>query len=273
MENSTLSEIKNELSINPDMGMYYCGKRINTKNHTYGPEIRSHYLFVLVNKGHGTLHLDKDIPLREHDVLVMCPGERIHYTAETNWSIQWVGLYGDTVKEYLNLLGINGNNPIIQCPLWRELEITLEKIYNLSDDISLPSKLSLSGLVFEFFSLLFKSSNLKEEIDYVNLALKIIDYNFNTPLSIADLAAKLQLNISYFTRLFTNKVGISPKQYILNKKIDRAIELLTSTNASVKEIANSVGIEDQLYFSKIFKKKTGVSPSEFKNSTERRLHE
>ena len=265
MSDETLFEIKNELNITPDLGMYYCGKRINTKNHSYGPEIRSHYLFVLINKGHGTLHLDKDIPLCEHDILVMCPGERIFYTTETNWSIQWVGLYGDTVKKYMDLLGISGNSPILKCSLWKELEITLEKIYNLSDDLSLSSNLSLSGLIFEFFSILFKSANHKEKIDYVTYAINIIDYNFNTDISVNALAEKLQINISHLSRLFTNKMGISPKQYILNKKIDRAIELLTSTNASVKEISNSVGIEDQLYFSRIFKKKTGFSPSEYKN--------
>ena len=47
----TLSENMSFLHQRNDIGIYYCGKRENTKNHIYGPEIRNHYLFVLVKKG------------------------------------------------------------------------------------------------------------------------------------------------------------------------------------------------------------------------------
>lgn len=266
MTDPTLFEIKNELQINSDIGMYYCGKRINTQNHTYGPEIRSHYLFVLVNKGTSVLHGETETKFGDHDLLVMCPGQKVYYTALTPWNIQWVGLYGDTVSKYMDMLGINAKNPIINISLWKELEIVLSKMYDISNDNSISARLSLSGLIFEFFSILFKSVNINTKIDYVSLALKIINYNFNTDLSVTSLAKQLQINSAYFTRIFTHKIGVSPKQYILDKKINRAQELLTSSDYTIIEISNSVGIFDQLYFSRIFKKKTGMSPSAYRKS-------
>ena len=50
MYDNTMFEKHTEI-FKGDIGMYYCGKRIGTKNHVYGPEIRSHFLFVLVEKG------------------------------------------------------------------------------------------------------------------------------------------------------------------------------------------------------------------------------
>lgn len=38
-----------------ELNMYYCGKRIQTSHHSYGPEIRTHYLIVLIHEGHATL--------------------------------------------------------------------------------------------------------------------------------------------------------------------------------------------------------------------------
>ena len=103
---NTLFQKACDIYENADIGMYYCGKRINTPNHVYGPEIRNYYLFVLVNKGEASLfHRNGIIKFKAHDMLVMCPGERIHYVAETPWSIQWVGLYGQTVENYMNLYG------------------------------------------------------------------------------------------------------------------------------------------------------------------------
>ena len=81
---STLFQKACDLYENTDIGMYYCGKRVGTQNHIYGPEIRNYYLFVLVNKGEATLfHKNGAIKFGSHDMLIMCPGEKIHYVAET----------------------------------------------------------------------------------------------------------------------------------------------------------------------------------------------
>lgn len=264
MNDKTLFERKNDLFLDSNIGMYYCGRRENTLNHVYGPEIRNHYLFVLVNKGSAVLHSENNMEFHEHDLLVMCPGEKIYYRALTPWSIQWVGLYGDTVSEYVTQLGINGRNPIFSVSLWTELELLLDRMYTLSADFSISGKLIMTSLIYQFFSILFQCAKIKEETDYVQIAKNIIDYNFSNDISIEALAQDLHLSASYFTRIFTGTLGTSPKQYLLQQRIHRAKELLKTTNASILEIANSVGIPDQLYFSRIFKKKVGLSPLEYR---------
>ena len=78
MKDTTMFEQLMELHFQNEIGMYYCGKRIETLNHTYGPEIRNHYLFVLVNKGTAVMCDREDVHFGERDLLIMLPNERIH---------------------------------------------------------------------------------------------------------------------------------------------------------------------------------------------------
>lgn len=265
MNDKTIHERLTELHFKSDIGMYYFGKRIDTENHTYGPEIRNHYLFVLVNKGEAVMYRDREIPFGEHDLLIMLPNERIHYKAIKSWSISWLGLYGETVDKFIKVLEITPQNPIIHIPLYNELYNIMEKIYNISKDLSLSSKFSATGLIYEFFSVLIQNTNIgKDNINPIKTALRILDYNYSSPITIEQIANRLSLNTSYFSRIFSAQVGIPPKQYLLNKRLERAKELLRFTDATVFEVSNSVGYEDQLYFSRIFKKYTKLSPIEYR---------
>ena len=264
MKDHTLFEIQTDLHTDINIGMYYCGKRVRTQNHIYGPQIRNHYLFVLVNSGEATLYGEAETTLKPHALLVMCPGEKIYYKAKTDWSIQWVGLYGRAVDEYVGQLGISGRNPVFHVSLYHELEAVLRKLYALVKEHSAAARLMQISLIYHFFSILFECSDYKYRIDPIPTAIQIIDYNFNNDITVERLAETLHLNASYLTRKFTAETGISPKQYILRKRIERAKELLADTEVSIFEIANSVGFADQLYFSRIFRKAERLSPSEYR---------
>lgn len=265
MKDKTMLERLTELHFKNEIGMYYCGKRIETPNHTYGPEIRNHYLFVLVNKGTATMYRERQINFGQYDLLIMFPNEKIHYEALEPWSINWIGLYGESINKFTQILGVTPENPIIHISLYNELYSVMEKIYAASKDMTLSSKFTVTGLIYEFFSILVQNANLDtQKINSIKTALRIIDYNYSSSISVEQIAKRLSLNTSYFSRIFTEQVGISPKQYLLNKRMDRAKELLNVTDASIFEIANSVGYEDQLYFSRIFKKHVGLSPNEYK---------
>ena len=244
--------------------MYYCGKRISTKNHCYGPEIRNQYLFVLVNNGDAVLYGNKSVSFGEHDLLVMCPGEKIHYKALGDWSISWIGLYRKTVAKYMDLLGITAENPIIHTSLYNELKALLDNIYDTSNDMLLSAKLSVVGHLYDFFAILTENADFNQKSDLIKSAIRIIDYNYCTNISIEQIAERLSLTPTYFSKIFINRTGISPKKYILNKRIERSKELLCSTDATVFEISNSAGYEDQFYFSRIFKKYTKLSPIKYR---------
>lgn len=261
----TLSEKIIYLHQQNDIGIYYCGKRENTKNHIYGPEIRNHYLFVLVKKGNAVLYSNNNLVFGDHDMLVMFPGSRVHYRALTDWSISWIGLCGQTVDDMISQLGISRNKPIEHINLYDEISQIFSEIYDSSSKpSSFENDLEITNLLYKFFKYLFLNRNINRSIDPVETAVKIMDLNYNAALSVEDISKKLSINSVYFSRVFKSRIGISPKGYIINKRIERAKYLLENTNAPINEISNSVGYEDSLYFSRIFKKSVGISPGTYR---------
>ncbi len=97
-------------------------------------------------------------------------------------------------------------------------------------------------------------------------AAKIINANINNKISVSDLAKEFGYDTDYFSALFKKTFAMSPKKYIINKRISAAKHLLLSTNKSIAEIANLCGFQDPLYFSRIFSKEIGLSPKIYKES-------
>lgn len=266
MIDKTLFEKHTEL-FKGNVGLYYCGKRINTQNHVYGPEIRSHFLIVAVENGKAVLHSNTgDINFGNGDILVMFPNEKIYYHTQTSWSIKWLGVSGSLVESVFFSLGITGKNPIFSPENFNELLHTIDLIYNTDQDGSLKSVCKTQSLLYDFFSLLYSNNNKKSFPDPITSAKKIIKYNYNSDLCVNAIAKSLFLDSAYFSRLFRKEVGISPKKYILNLRLNKAKELLKKSEYSIKEIALTTGFKDPLYFSKIFKDKTGVPPGEYKKA-------
>lgn len=272
MKDSTLFQIQSDLHQDSDIGMYYCGKRINTLNHVYGPEIRNHYLFVLVNKGEASFfHKSGTIKLKAQDMLVMCPGERIHYVADTPWSIQWVGLYGLTVENYMRELSIDGDHPIIRVEQYYEMQEVLEELYQINSYRTEYYRCKQIELIYRFFSLLLQKSSKEFNGDIAESCKKIIDYNYGRDITVQEIAKTLHIDSAYLTRKFVQNYGVAPKEYLIDKRVKKAKKLLMESDARIKEISGSVGYADQLYFSRIFKKKVGLSPLEYrKNNNEQK---
>ena len=275
MMDKTLFRLESDLYENNDIGMYDCGKRIRTEKHSYGPEIRNYFLFVLVNEGKADFfHKSGTIHLKAHDLLVMCPGEKIHYIAQTPWSIQWVGLYGQTVQRYMELLSIDGANPIIKVGEYYEMERLLDDLYQQIGEKSEYARCCQIALIYRFFSLLLEDARHKLNVDIAESAKRIIDYNFEKKITMQNIAQTLYLSPEYLTRQFSDRYQISPKEYLIEKRIESAKKLLRECTANIMEISNSVGYSDPLYFSRLFKNKTGLSPTEYRRThVETILHE
>lgn len=112
-----------------------------------------------------------------------------------------------------------------------------------------------------------ENRNLKLYSDSIVKVMEYISRNYSQDISLNDLAGYVHLNRSYLSTSFKKEVGVNINAYLLNYRLERAKELLVSTNNLVQEICNEVGITDSAYFSKQFKKYTGESPLEY-----RKLH-
>lgn len=83
-------------------------------------------------------------------------------------------------------------------------------------------------------------------------------------LSLLAMAEIVQMSPFYFSRLFKQSTGLTPHQYLLRYRTDRAKHLLKATNLSIAAIADRVGFADQSHLNRHFKRYVGMPPSQFR---------
>ena len=98
----------------------------------------------------------------------------------------------------------------------------------------------------------------------VRRVCEYIQRRLNQKITLEELAAEAGLKKSYLCTLFKASLGQSIGEYMLEERLRRAEQLLTTTSLRIWEIGERVGIPDPLYFSKVFKRRYGVAPSQFK---------
>ncbi len=94
-------------------------------------------------------------------------------------------------------------------------------------------------------------------VDYIN-------NNLANGLTLESLAKKCYYNPSYFSRLFKNRFGVSLVEYITNKRVEKALELLSETDMSIKAISSACGFSNRSVFYRAFSKITGKTPTEYR---------
>ena len=102
-----------------------------------------------------------------------------------------------------------------------------------------------------------KDPKLIQILEYIN---KHLEEN----ITVAELANIMSLTVNHFSHVFKTAFGISPKKYILRKKLNYAQNLLAQPYFNVNEIAHKLAFDNETYFSRLFKEKFGISPSEYK---------
>ena len=98
----------------------------------------------------------------------------------------------------------------------------------------------------------------------IEQAVSYIREHYMEPMEVNVLADLVNVSRYHFSRMFKEEVGYSPHEYITLLRINRAKELLKSTDLPMSEIAFRVGYEYSTSFTAVFQKKVGVTPREFR---------
>ena len=94
--------------------------------------------------------------------------------------------------------------------------------------------------------------------------LSFIEEHLERDISLTELAALTHLSVPHFAHAFKAAYNVAPYQYILRRRIERAKQLLCSTDDTVAAVAAAVGFSSQSRFSYVFSRETGVTPSVYR---------
>lgn len=123
-----------------------------------------------------------------------------------------------------------------------------------------------NSLVNYIFSRFLPDKEVNLEASRFIPVLQYIDAHLSEKISNTQLSEILYLNETYFSNIFTKYFGQPPKQYILHKRMNTAVQMLIESEYSVKEIADKLGYENEVYFNRIFHKYTGTPPGQYRKS-------
>lgn len=112
--------------------------------------------------------------------------------------------------------------------------------------------------------LTIKDSGIQEGDDGLQRVQSYIRENYSQRITLEKLASYIGMKKYYFIRVFKQRTGLSPIDYLIQVRLAEAEKLLSKSNFSVSKIADRVGFHSPSYFSKTFKEVNHCTPSEFR---------
>lgn len=231
-------------------------------------------IVILCLDGRGWYRaLGREWRVEQGQVLFVQPGVAHAYGSDDQdpWSIQWAHFRGTSAQAYLELAGITPEKPLATIGIHPSLSALFsEALKVLQSGYSLHHLVKISSLIRQALAEIAFLIAYAPPRGAIGLHVgRVIEYmvaNVNRPCSLDDFAAEACLSRSYFSRQFREKTGYAPVDYFIRLKMQRACELLETTQMTVGAISHSLGYQDQYYFSRIFKKIIGTDPSHYRHT-------
>lgn len=199
--------------------------------------------------------------------ILLFPGVKHAYSPdmETGWDEYWVGLRGNYFETLQAEGVITPAKPVFYIGLH---DVILESYLTIFERVKQQRpffQYRVSSNIIMLLAEIISHDRSKEfgsqSDSVVERAKFIFKENLYGCIEVEDVAEKLKMSSSYLGDVFKSYTGMTPYQYYLHLKVNKAKELIERDELNIKEIAHRLGFEDQYYFSRLFKKKTGVPPS------------
>ena len=247
--------------------VYHCDIDKNLRpGATFGPIVRDIYLFECNTGGYGTVIINgKKFPLAPRMCYILLPGDTVTQISDTKQARE--GIYftasGTRIGEALARAGITSENPFAPPEIFDKIVAEATKIYQSLDDNSLGAKYRRTACIYEILAALTDKKPITDKAHWVNRVIAIFETDYPMKITVADVAARLGFERTYFSVMFKEQTGVSPHAYLTSLRISRAQRLLAESGYSVSDAAEAVGL-DPRNFSRLFKKETGEYPKSYK---------
>ncbi len=251
---------------------YHCLKNVKaqrtfwTQNH-----ITVHYVI----KGKGYLRINNsEHSITAGQVFIIPANVPFYYFPDTEnpWDYVFFQINGSQAENYFNDLNFDFLTNVFTCNDNSAIETKIMDVFDDQNDLFVNSKTHCVcyTLLYEILKDIVTITNynpylLSAEL-YTNL-LTYIKLNYHNPdFSVNDILLAFPYSHSFLCKYFKKKNGNTLVGYIKQLRLNKAKELLTTTDLSINEIVIRSGFKEYYYFLNVFKKLTGMTVLEFRNS-------
>lgn len=253
-----------------NLNIYQVGYEKCGASHSFGPVIRDFYVLHFLISGKGEYHIrDRVFHLSKGDCFLVVPNEKMFYKAspEDPYEYFWVAFQGQSARKILEKAEFYRNDNFV----YRNDE-QYERIYGLMNEMNLlttgsnKNNLLLIGYLYLLLGFMIKDESEYEEsgevLSLLEMANKYISTNYQNDITVDALAKFLNLHRSSLYRLFKRNYGMSPIEYIVDYRLDKALFMIKNSDCNTNQIAYSCGFKNITYFYRAFKKKFQKTPKE-----------
>jgi len=254
--------------IHRSVTVLYAGREQCAPGHSW-EGVRDHHLVHYVISGRGYAWISgRPVALEAGGCFFFGPSDRLRYQADWNqpWTYAWIGFTGRDapalMREYLDA----SRSPVIQLPVNNGTVNLITAIFEALKRRATGSATQASGLLQAVVGSLITdvSERLHGPVlqtDYVAAAASFMDLNFQRNIRVRDVATRIGIDRSHLSRLFRATRGITIRDYLIERRMRRAKELLEQTTLPIRAVASSVGYDNYVAFERRFAANARMSPT------------
>lgn len=233
--------------------------------------IKDKFSLHYVIDGEGVLYVEnKCFNIKAGQFFLVPMGVKIHYrpNPKNPWSYVWFNYLGDYAEKFNLSLDFSNESPV------RTVGNNFDesRLFDLVNKLNKVGELSYYEVLSVFYSCansLTLNADITTQTDKLIIdAKKIVDLNYtDNDFSVETVTKLLHVSHSYLIRVFKQKTGQTLINYLLEKRLKKACELLKTTTLSAKEIAFTVGYNDDVHFLKTFKARFNKTTKEYRKNS------
>lgn len=232
--------------------------------------ILNEYQIIYISEGSGTFTSgDNTFEVVPGSVLLLFPNILHTYkpNIEVGWTEFWVGFQGNYADTLVQEEILTPSKPFYRIGYHTSLLSLFAAIF---EEVNKQEPLyqfrvgaKIMSLLAEVFSFGKKDIQHSKSQEIVERAKHIFNEHIYEHLDLDEVAGEIGISKSHLCEVFRLYTDMTPYQYFIHAKINKAKELLETENLSIKEISFKLGFRDQYYFSRLFRNKTGIPPSKW----------
>lgn len=268
--------------------LYYSGSESCAPGHFFGPAIRLHYLVHFIRSGRGRyLRGDCAYDLGKGDAFLILPGETTKYIADNRepWVYTWIAFDGLDARTLLKQCGFTDTQVVYRSPDEESAEkfLAQTRMFERSFRESGQNPLEMMGHFYHLFSCMYQEQQPVRVLppsresapagtlmeSYYRKAVEYLEHNFSYPVKIEQLARQVGVSRSYLYKIFISHSGKSIQQYLMDLRLNAAMNLLTKSERDITEIAYSCGFTDSPAFCRQFRRAVGLTPLQYRRTATR----
>lgn len=239
------------------------------------PRGASEHILIVCQGGQGVCAVkNRRHRLTTGHAIVLPAGVPHRYWADESdpWKIFWVHFTGARSDDHIAMLGLPPPRPVCWLHDLSSVTEAFEQTYRHTlggyTDVDLYGLSTGLSRLLGLCRLSQRSSDVRRR-HAEEQVLKTVHYmaeNLHRPLTLAQLAVIAAWSPTHYSMVFRRQLNLSPIEYLLRLKIQRACELLRTTDDLVADIAQDLGFADPFYFSRLFRRRVGSSPRAYRDA-------